>query len=303
MHAKVPERTMMGVNPGFSPVSMDMAQEYVRLYSLCPSKSSYYSFGSLWAWRDVFRFTWAFERGLCWIGTEDGGLWAPVGPWDRIPWREVLPGLFPGRATFSFVPEELARQLKEAFPGQIAAREDRSQWEYLHSVRDLIELRGNRFSRKRWHIRQFEKNHAFTYRSLSRGDGGAVLECQRLWLAEHSPSFALSRENEAISRMIRDWSVIPGLLGGIIEVNGNPVAYTVAEALTEDMLMIHFEKGLSSYNGAYQVINRMFLERTASSFSVVNREEDLGEEGMRVAKMSYHPVGFLKKCALSWCSG
>ena len=75
---------------------------------------------------------------------------------------------------------------------------------------------------------------------------------------------------------------------------------TPAEALDDDTIVIHFEKALRRYSGAYQAINRMFLENVADSFTMVNREEDMGDEGMRVAKMSYHPVDFLRKCTLSW---
>ena len=284
----------------FEPLSLEKAGEYRRLYALCPRRSSYYSFGSLWAWRKIFGFSWAFAEGLCWIRTDDGDLWAPVGPWDTLDWREMFPRLFPETARFAYVPDGLVKILTGLFRDRFFAREVRSQWEYLHSVKELITLKGNRFSRKRSHIRQFVKLYPFCYRSIAGNDGETVLEAQRLWLAERKESAALMRENEAVTEMIFEWNNIPGLLGGVLEVGNIPAAYTIAEAISEDTLVIHFEKALSVYNGAYQAINRMFLQSTASSFITVNREEDLGDEGMRVAKMSYHPVGFLKKYVLSW---
>ena len=72
-------------------------------------------------------------------------------------------------------------------------------------------------------------------------------------------------------------------------------AYTVAEKLSADTLVIHFEKGDHDFKGVYQAINQIFLENAGRGFTMVNREQDLDSEGLRKAKLSYNPVGFLKK--------
>ena len=105
----------------------------------------------------------------------------------------------------------------------------------------------------------------------------------------------LSSENKAISRLLKDWQQLIGTLGGTILVNGEVVAYTVAEALTRDTVVIHFEKGDTQYKGIYQAINQMFLAHSANHFSFVNREQDLNDEGLRKAKLSYLPVEYLRK--------
>ena len=74
----------------------------------------------------------------------------------------------------------------------------------------------------------------------------------------------------------------------------------VAEYLTEHTVLIHFEKGDPAYKGVYQAINRMFLEQAADSFQFVNREQDLGDAGLRKAKLSYHPVDFVKKYSVTF---
>ena len=70
--------------------------------------------------------------------------------------------------------------------------------------------------------------------------------------------------------------------------------------MTEDMAVIHFEKGLSDYKGVYQAINKVFLERSCPDFKWVNREQDMGVEGVRKAKQSYNPARFLKKYLAKW---
>ncbi|MCP4667127.1 MAG: DUF2156 domain-containing protein, partial [Deltaproteobacteria bacterium] len=72
-------------------------------------------------------------------------------------------------------------------------------------------------------------------------------------------------------------------------------AYTVAETMSEDTLLIHFEKGDPAFKGVYQAINHMFLEHSTGNFKIVNREQDLDNEGLRKAKLSYQPFDFVKK--------
>jgi hypothetical protein len=72
-------------------------------------------------------------------------------------------------------------------------------------------------------------------------------------------------------------------------------AYTIAEDLSQGALVVHFEKGDPEYKGVYQAINQIFLKNSGNDFHIVNREQDLGDEGLRKAKLSYHPIGFLKK--------
>ena len=98
-----------------------------------------------------------------------------------------------------------------------------------------------------------------------------------------------------VSRIFKSWDQLSGALGGAILVDGVMAAYTVAEALTDETVVIHFEKGDTQYKGVYQAINQMFLAHLDKGFRLVNREQDLDDEGLRKAKLSYHPVDFLKK--------
>ena len=108
-------------------------------------------------------------------------------------------------------------------------------------------------------------------------------------------SSILSAENRSVHKVLAHWHELQGLTGGVIQVEDLIVAYTIAEELSEDTIVIHYEKGCPDYKGVYQAINQMFLAGLNSSYRWVNREQDLGEEGLRKAKLSYHPVSFLKK--------
>ena len=105
----------------------------------------------------------------------------------------------------------------------------------------------------------------------------------------------LAAENKAIARVLDHWQQLPDVTGGALRVNNELAAYTVAEAMPDDTLVIHFEKGAPQFKGSYQAINQIFLENDDSRKPVVNREQDLGDEGLRKAKLSYHPMGYVRK--------
>ena len=109
----------------------------------------------------------------------------------------------------------------------------------------------------------------------------------------------LTAENRAIEKILGAWRDLSGVTGGALFVADKMVAYTVAEALSDQMLLIHFEKADPDYKGSYQAINRMFLAHAAGGFTRVNREQDLDDPGLRKAKLSYHPVDFLRKYDVS----
>jgi hypothetical protein len=125
----------------------------------------------------------------------------------------------------------------------------------------------------------------------------SAMAMQEDWCAwrDCEASDLLAAENRAIVRVLENWSSFERIMGGALIVEGIIAAYTLAEPLDADALVIHFEKGCPAYKGAYQAINQIFLARSAGSRRVVNREQDLDSEGLRKAKLSYNPTGYLKK--------
>ena len=85
------------------------------------------------------------------------------------------------------------------------------------------------------------------------------------------------------------------LSGGLIRIEGKPVAYTIGEEINPQVFLLHFEKALAGYDGLYAAINNEFARRNLSGYQYINREEDLGLEGLRKAKLSYHPAIILEK--------
>lgn len=101
-------------------------------------------------------------------------------------------------------------------------------------------------------------------------------------------------ENSAIALALREFDVL-GMVGGLLRVGGRVIAVTIGEPINRRVFVTHFEKADVDYDGAYAVINREFAAHRLSSYEYVNREEDMGQEGLRKAKLSYYPDILLEK--------
>ncbi len=286
---------------GFEEISLARREEYLERLARCPQKVSDYSFGNLWGWAEEYGLRWRFGESHVWILQTKPieVFWAPVGPWMDVDWNDC-PCLSEG-LDFIRVPERLCEIFNEAMPDRVRTEDSRDHADYVYSVPELVELRGNRFHKKKNLLKQFLKTYDYEYKPLTPDCVEETLELQRQWFSWRDPeeSGALVAENQAIVRVLQNWDRIPGLMGGAIRIEGVMIAYTVAEALTPDMLVIHFEKGQPGFKGVYQAINQMFLADAGTGYSLVDREQDLGDPGLRKAKMSYNPCMFLKKCQVS----
>jgi hypothetical protein len=283
----------------FAPVDLDRREEYQALLAATPQIASDYSFVNLYGWREVYGLEWAFDHGYAWIRQTVPYTvwWAPVGPWLDHDWSGCVECMRGNR--FVRVPEKLAESWLPLAPQVSNAR---GMWDYVYRVTDLVDLPDPRYQKKRAKLEAFQASYAHDYHEMSPDCVEDVLEMQEDWCRwrDCGDSQALLAENEAIVRVLEDWDRLPGLMGGTIRTNGNGrgdriVAYTVAEALTDDTVLIHFEKAHTEFEGAYQAINQYFLARSAPDFVYVNREQDLDEPGLRKAKLSYNPSGFLQK--------
>lgn len=295
----------------FEPITLDRKDEYMERLAQSKTKSSDFSFTNIWGWADEYGLEWAWTKNLVWIrqSTTVGSeipvvrYWAPIGNWENVDWTQC-PYMKQTR-TFHRVPERLLEIWNEKIGGRVSAEEDRGQWDYIYDVQELSELRGKKFHKKKNLVNQFKKLYTYTYEPMTADCVEAVLEMQEEWCMwrECEDSQSLLAENDAIRRVLEQWDEIPSLLGGSIQIDGKVIAYTVAEAINGDTVVIHFEKGKTDYKGVYQAINNFFMKEEGSRFTYVNREQDLDDEGLRKAKMSYNPVAFAKKFIVELAEG
>jgi hypothetical protein len=191
--------------------------------------------------------------------------------------------------------EENKVKLEEIFPGEFEFEEKRDNFDYIYNTSDLINLTGKKYHAKRNHIHRF-KELDWTFEPITEDN---IEECRlmnREWCAQNDCGEDESKKMEscAVKRALDHFSELK-LVGGALRVNGKIIAFTIGEPLSSDTFVVHIEKAFSEIQGAYPTINREFAEYAASSFQYINREDDVGSEGLRKAKLSYNPAILLPK--------
>ncbi len=283
---------------GFSPVNLEEMDKYREYHAASGTRAADYSFTNLWGWAEHYGLEWRFTDKLCWIRQTkpETRYWAPMGRWHEVDWAST--GEFPVGREFFRVPRPLRLLWEEQLPATLDVAGSRGQWDYLYKSEELAALSGNKFHKKKNLFNQFLKKYpGHSYMPLTLECVESVLRMQEEWCSwnECPESDALQAENTAIFRVLSHWDQLPGLVGGFIALDGKVIAYTVGERLTRDTLVVHFEKGNTQYKGVYQAINCLFARDNQDKFALINREQDLDDEGLRKAKESYNPVDYARK--------
>ncbi|MGN0467900.1 MAG: DUF2156 domain-containing protein [Acutalibacteraceae bacterium] len=175
-------------------------------------------------------------------------------------------------------------------------REVRDTFDYVYNSTDLINLKGKKYQPKRNHISFFKKNNNWSYETINKQNIADCLAMSESWLNnnETSPHDDLVKELEVIKCVFENYDAL-GYVGGLIRVDGVVVAYTMGEPLNDESFCVHFEKAYADIRGAYPIINQQFVENELSGYKYINREDDVGLENLRKAKLSYHPAFLLEK--------
>lgn len=185
-------------------------------------------------------------------------------------------------------------KLEQLFPNKYAFTETRSSFDYVYRVDDLARLPGKKYHAKRNHISYFEKNFDWQYEEITKENLSECIEMSRKWYAMNADKEDIQAEAEVLNMAFDNYEVF-NYVGGLIRVDGNVVAFTMGEKLNDSMFDTHFEKAFADIRGAYPMINREFARKTINAFEFVNREDDVGSEGLRKAKLSYHPAFLVEK--------
>ncbi len=193
-------------------------------------------------------------------------------------------------------------QIMKAATGQQAEKlsslgysvsEDRDNFDYLYSREDLTNLTGRKFHKKKNLLNIFVKNNECQAKPLLEEYRNDALQILERWNNQHDQPNDFLAAKEALEKM---WPL--QLCGGIFYIDGQPVAYCLGEELAlGKSFVIDFEKAIlgEDFKGIYQYINQAFASILPEKYETVNRQQDLGESGLRQAKMSYRPADFVKK--------
>ncbi|MDM8538870.1 phosphatidylglycerol lysyltransferase domain-containing protein, partial [Desulfobacterales bacterium HSG17] len=237
---------------------------YQSCFEQTPQKTSDYAFTNLWAWAESHKLEWAMDGNLCWIRQihPQKVYWAPVGSWYNVDWEKAFFKITSRPLNFIRIPEELIGIWSPIFKDRLKITETRGDWDYIYSFEDLLHLSGNRFHKKKNLVNQFKKKYSFIYHPFDETLVEQALKMQETWCVwrDCESNDILSAENKVIEKILSNWATMKELIGGALLVDGEMAAYTIAEAMRPDTLVIHIEKGNPEFKGVYQAIQQVFLE-------------------------------------------
>lgn len=170
-------------------------------------------------------------------------------------------------------------------------QEDRDNFDYLYLKSDLAELSGRKYHKKRNHVNAFINNYHYDECPLTSDNRDEALMILEKWQAQREDRSDYAAAREALERFEE-----LDLRGYLVAVDGKAAAYTLGEPLMKGRsFVVHFEKAIDDYRGIYQFINKAFATMLPRHYQWINREQDLGDEGLRQSKMTYRPTKFVKK--------
>lgn len=193
-------------------------------------------------------------------------------------------------------PEEF-EELDSLFPGEFTIEYDRDIADYVYEAEKLCNLSGKKYHGKKNHINKFKKTYLnWEYESLNSENAEEAFQLLLRWreLNGCNDDDEKNAESCVAANYLRLFDELE-VCGGILRVDGQIAAFTVGEQVCDDTMVVHIEKALTEYEGAYPMINQQFVEHECRHVTYVNREEDTGDEGLRQAKMSYRPIFMVEK--------
>lgn len=269
-------------------------------------ENSHVSFTNLFMWRQAYEIMWAENNGILYAKARwDGGEFA-VQPYclAGTPCVEAIANLdeyfAERRLPFRMYGIEagMAEACKAYFGDSALIEADRNNFDYVYLSDDLKNLAGRKYHGKKNHLNSFKKNYQdAVYMPITEE---IVTQCKlniNGWYKQHG-SFddpILTTERKAIIEVLNNFADLD-LVGGALLLDSRVIAFTFGEMLNADTAVIHVEKADPEIRGAYTAINQMFVEHVwADRATYINREEDMGLDGLRQAKLSYKPAKLIEK--------
>jgi uncharacterized protein len=197
---------------------------------------------------------------------------------------------------FERVPENLIKELNES---KINIEEQLMHFDYVYLIKDLNLMEGGKYVQKRNQIRQFEKNNPKIC-SLNKETAHKFAKFQETWkkMISFDFNYTMHSEDEALTESLKHFEIL-NLNGICVHINGELKGFAIGEQLNDTTYVEHFEKAVINLTGAYQFMLKSFVKSIDKKFIYLNREQDLGVEGLRKAKQSWNPVFLVKKYKVS----
>jgi len=289
--------------PNFKPIQLE-DREIIRetLWKYQPETSEW-TFTNLFIWRSHYGFQWSMHKNwlivLCTSSPNETYAFQPIGPPFRLEvTRLLLEWLRKEKGEKNPCIQRADQRLVREIEGSrdLQVEPTREQFDYIYRSNDLIRLAGRKYHSKRNHINKFLHSYSFTYAPLKEDHLEACLELSGFWceLRRCEEDLNLLGEWRAVREALTHFHAL-SVQGGVILMQNKVEAFALGELLNNQTAVVHVEKGNPEIPGLYTLINQQFCEHSWQNVPSINREQDLGEPGLRQAKLSYYPDHLIEK--------
>lgn len=288
----------------FKPIELG-DKELFESYTLCNNYHNLEaSFANIFIWRRLFNTMIATDDIAMYLYLDNGTESFMLPPYlsdcdssieEALSRAETFMISRGARPELRGVTAQIRQKIEHDCPVRYTFFEDRKNFEYVYNSSDLSALEGKKYHSKRNHINRLLSSHSAQYRRYTKDDYDECIRLFTVW-AQSKGGMTKSYSNElsAIKDALQYIDILR-LTGGLLYVDGKLEAFTIGEKFGSDMAIIHIEKANPLIQGSYALINREFVRHEWYYLKYINREEDMGIEGLRKAKMSYRPVFLLEK--------
>lgn len=304
----------------FKDIELSDSKWIRELFSVPDYNSEDYNFTFQFLWMNTFRSKVARIGDLVLIQYNMDGRKSylmPVGRADEHQVADIINSMLnessllgdDGRLVFYGVLPSQMDFLERYFGGRFTSEISRMGADYIYDAQALKTLSGKKYQAKRNFANGFRRLYRWRFEPICESNMEECLQMNDEWCRRNGCGQDFWKNNEfcAVRVALNNYKALD-LDGGLLRVDGNVVAFTIGERTSSDTLLVHIEKALTEYRGAYQAMSQEFLgymdgvlrqreniPEGTPAFTLVNREDDSGDENLRKAKMEYHPIEIKEK--------
>jgi len=197
-----------------------------------------------------------------------------------------------------FVTPPQFEEIETLYPGRFSIEYKRDAADYVYDREKLATLAGKKLHGKRNHINKFLSSFEgrWSYETITSDNKEDCFQMALKW-ARANGAYDDREKNAELTVSLNSLRLFEefDFKGGLLRLDGEVIAFTMGEEVTEDTYVVHIEKAMAEIDGAYPMINQQFVQHECGDYTYINREDDAGVEGLRKAKLSYRPAFLVEK--------
>ncbi len=288
----------------FHRVSLEDRDRILEFSEINPNMNCDFSFANLYNWGFYYQTEVAFHHHCMIVRfqSDDPERPAYLIPVGTCPLSRVLEDMEAEMRerdqqmlTLMAVTDEAVEEIRKTRPENIHVLSSRDYSDYIYLREKLATYSGKKLQSKRNHVNKFMRLYPnWEYEEIDSYNVQECMELEDIWYEASAKTPDIAEERRVVQTALREREEI-GLMGGCIRVDGRIIAFTLGMPINRKCFDVCIEKADTNYDGAFTVICQEFAKRIPEQYTYVNREEDLGLEGLRKAKLSLRPEILLTK--------